>query len=307
MSSKISIILPTFNRAHLIEDMLVSIQNQTYKDFECLIVDDGSSDNTEIQISPFLSDNRFRYKRRSNNYASGLPGARNCGIDWATGDFIIFFDDDDIVHPDNLKITVRELCQSRSSFCISGRETFEGEFDKSFSTENEYKLEKIDGITVLPKLVKEEFLLNSTAVLWDKNCFENIRFEESLMYAEDWECYSRILSQGFSGIKISKTLYYGRKHKASNTGEYYSGSPFRKKSKIKAALLIIENLKKKNLLSIDLIKHFNWLSVLLKSYDLHKKILEQVESLSLKTILKIKYHFSFLFIELIKFKKILKN
>jgi glycosyltransferase involved in cell wall biosynthesis len=94
---KVSIIMATYNRAHFIVETLVSIQNQTFLDWECIIVDDGGTDNTKEVIKPIIEeDKRFLYVQRDDIYQKGLPGCRNNGLDIAKGDYIIFFDDDDI-------------------------------------------------------------------------------------------------------------------------------------------------------------------------------------------------------------------
>jgi len=91
MNPTISIILATYNRAHFIEETLCSIQNQTFKDWECLIIDDGGNDNTFEVITPILkSDSRFTFQKRLDNYQKGLSGSRNYGLDIAKGDFVIF-------------------------------------------------------------------------------------------------------------------------------------------------------------------------------------------------------------------------
>ena len=96
MEKKVSIIMATYNRAQFIMETLNSIKNQTYKNWECLIIDDGGSDNTEDVIAPLLKkDTRFKFLKRTDKYLKGLPGCRNYGLDVAQGDYIIFFDDDD--------------------------------------------------------------------------------------------------------------------------------------------------------------------------------------------------------------------
>src|SRR5258705_6384267 len=102
---KVTIIMATYNRSHFILETLSSIQNQTYSEWECLIIDDGGTDNTLEIITPVLdTDLRFKFVKRPDQYKKGLPGCRNYGLDLAKGDYIIFFDDDDIVHPQNLEL-----------------------------------------------------------------------------------------------------------------------------------------------------------------------------------------------------------
>ena len=142
---KVSIIMATYNRAHFIVETLHSIIKQTHAHWECIIVDDGGNDNTAEVISPILEkDARFTFSRRNDTYQKGLPGCRNYGIDKATGDFIIFFDDDDIAHPQNLEICVHELSTKDISFCRYIRKTFTGDFDYNFDYSKEYTSFYID-------------------------------------------------------------------------------------------------------------------------------------------------------------------
>ena len=96
-----SIVIPVFNRADSIGPTLQSVKQQTFGDFECLIVDDGSKDGEDlVRVVDALNDTRFRLIRRENG---GGGAARNTGIDAATGRFIAFLDSDDQFHLDKLE------------------------------------------------------------------------------------------------------------------------------------------------------------------------------------------------------------
>ena len=100
----VSIIIPTFNRAELIGETLDSILAQTYSDWECIIVDDGSTDNThEIVTAYQKKDARFQFDHRPTDRLSGGNAARNYGFKISKGNFIQFFDSDDIMEPDHLE------------------------------------------------------------------------------------------------------------------------------------------------------------------------------------------------------------
>ncbi|WP_405199461.1 glycosyltransferase family 2 protein [Christiangramia sp. LLG6405-1] len=259
---EVSIIMATYNRAHLIIESLISIQNQTFENWECIIIDDGSTDETSAQLEPYLSDSRFRYLPRSAKHKKGLPGCRNYGIELAKGDYIVFFDDDDIAHPDHFKITIPILKENDFQFCHYTREVFFGEFNREFNRNLNYGYKHIN-YKNLDKIITHELPFNSCAVIWKKECFFNNRFHEDLLYAEEWELYSRLLSNGFTGISIDKTLYFGRKHNASNTGEFYLGNKIRRESKIKAIKLVAQNLMEKELLTPLLTRYFIQLAFLL--------------------------------------------
>lgn len=88
----ISIITPTYNRANLLPNMIESVQRQTYSNWELIIVDDGSTDNTEDVIQAYLTDKRIQYLKKQN---SGATHTRNVGANLAKGTFLTFLDSDD--------------------------------------------------------------------------------------------------------------------------------------------------------------------------------------------------------------------
>jgi glycosyltransferase involved in cell wall biosynthesis len=92
-----SVVICTFNRADVVGSAIDSALAQTYDDFELIVVDDGSTDRTGDVLDGYQTDPRFRAIRRPNG---GLSAARNTGLDAATGRFVAFFDDDDVVDPD---------------------------------------------------------------------------------------------------------------------------------------------------------------------------------------------------------------
>ena len=96
---KISVIIPTYNREAVIERSVRSVLQQTYSNLEVIIVDDGSTDNTE-QVIAQIRDERIRYIKQENG---GASSARNAGVKHATADLIAFQDSDDYWHPDKLE------------------------------------------------------------------------------------------------------------------------------------------------------------------------------------------------------------
>lgn len=274
---KVSIIMATYNRAHFLVETLKSVQAQSFKEWECLIIDDGGCDNTPEVISSFLEkDNRFQYVKRPNSYLKGLPGCRNYGLDLAKGDYIVFYDDDDIAHPQNLELCVLELADVTTSFCRYRRNVFFEDFDYNFDYSKIYTSFYIDQKDI-ERMLNNELPFNSCAVMWKAACFKNNRFNENLMYAEEWELYSRILSSGFRGVSIEKSLFFGRKHLNSNTGEFYSYNPIRRESYMKAILLVMQNLKEKELLSASLTRYFVTISKDFTEYNLFNAILNVLD------------------------------
>ena len=107
-SALVSIIVPTYNRAHLIGQTLDSILDQTYQNWECIIVDDGSTDNTQEVVEAFITrDSRFHYFKRPETYKPGGNGARNYGSKLSKGEYINWFDSDDIMLEDFIKLKIQ--------------------------------------------------------------------------------------------------------------------------------------------------------------------------------------------------------
>lgn len=101
MYDLVSIIMPSYNTAQYIADSIRSVQAQTYKNWELLIVDDCSSDDSDDVVAPFLSDARIRYLKNEVN--SGAAVSRNYALREARGRWIAFLDSDDLWHPEKLE------------------------------------------------------------------------------------------------------------------------------------------------------------------------------------------------------------
>lgn len=285
-SPVISIIIATYNRAHLVSEAIESILAQTFKKWECLIIDDGSSDRTEEIIRDFVSkDIRFCYLKRPEKYQKGLPGCRNYGLDLAAGKFVIFFDDDDIVHPQNLEICLNLLNETGLDFCHYRKKSFVEVVPKYDMIQNNLETYQI-GIDELEEVVTNRLALASCTVMWKKTCLEGKRFYEFLSYAEEWELYTRLLLDGCCGIGVDEVLYFNRKHVNSNTGEFWQGNPNRRKDYRKAIELVIDELLKRSRLSDSLVRHFIKTSVFIKD----RRILDYILKKSAKNrFFKIKY------------------
>lgn len=254
---KVSIVIATYNRAHLIEETIRSIQAQSYVLWECLVIDDGGTDNTkEIVESLMDNDVRVKFFTRSDPFKKGLPGSRNYGIEKANGDYIIFFDDDDIIHPLNLETCISVLTTNTDKyFCNYQKYSFEGVFDYNSIDKTKTFNEVVTDNHFLEKMIRGVIPVASCTVMWKKECFKNNLFNENLMYAEEWELYSRVISKGIQGVLIDKVLYFNRKHSNSNTGEFWNNNPIRLSSYKYAVKLVFDNLVSKEMLTRPLLKY----------------------------------------------------
>lgn len=292
MKPSVSIIVPTYNRAHFIAETLKCIENQSFKKWECLIIDDGSTDNTRELLKPFLEkDQRFKFYSRSKIHLKGPSGCRNQGIELSKGENIIFFDSDDVIHPDNLKICIDILNQyPELSYCRYEKQAFKGEWlNKSFENKDNFKVAVIDLKDIAP-IVTNKLPFACCTVMWRRKALGAMRFDEKLSYAEEWEYYIRLLSEGIRGASLNTVLYYHRKHPKSNTGEFWAHHKIRRDSNISAILKSMETLKIKRLLTERLTKYFIRLGFFLDS----RQVLQKALSYSAKgMIFKFKYQAGF--------------
>jgi GalNAc5-diNAcBac-PP-undecaprenol beta-1,3-glucosyltransferase len=226
--SKITIILATYNRAHLIVETLHSIRNQTYENWECIIVDDFSVDNTKEVIEEFIRlDDRFSYFLKTAKYRKGLSGTRNQGLDIAAernAEYIQLFDDDDIMHPKKLELQIGPFLADESiDFTICKyRHYYDDEILK-------FEL-KDEDCNVLSQNLFEDFYLckmgiNSLGPIWKANLILKYRFDEDLLYAEERDLYLKIFLLEKPNYKnIDYVLFYYRKHLVSNTINRYDSN-----------------------------------------------------------------------------------
>jgi len=109
----VSVIIPTYNRANLITDTINSVLSQTYKNYEIIIIDDGSTDNTKEVLSPYM--NKIAYIYQDNQ---GASAARNTGIRYAKGEYIAFLDSDDLWLPFKLEKQVKILKKHKDVYLV---------------------------------------------------------------------------------------------------------------------------------------------------------------------------------------------
>lgn len=105
MDNLVSIIMPSWNTAQFIAESIQSVINQTYKNWELLIVDDCSTDDTDNIVEPFLTDARIKYFKNEKN--SGAALTRNRAMREAKGEWIAFLDSDDLWMPEKLEKQIR--------------------------------------------------------------------------------------------------------------------------------------------------------------------------------------------------------
>ncbi len=173
--------MATYNRAHLIEKSLDSIKNQTSSLWECIVVDDRSTDNTGEIVSSFCKkDPRFIYHVRPIDRPKGPSACRNFGIENAQGNYIQFFDDDDIMFPVLIEEKLSIIENSNIDVVIAPSLAFNVK-KQNFTKQNEVFSENLVSDYVTGKLT-----WYCCGPLWRKE-FLTERFDENIQTLEDWD------------------------------------------------------------------------------------------------------------------------
>lgn len=196
-----SIILTTYNRAELIKRAVDSVLQQTFSDFELLIIDDCSSDSTQIQINSY-TDDRIRYFRNEIN--SGVSISRNVGISHARGTYLAFLDDDDEYFPHFLE-TVFQAFQYNHSLDFLWTS-----YQKIITSQNKVSHHIWKSFNNLNYLTQLSF---SFGVVIKKICFNSIGyFDKNLKTNEDLDIFFRLVQHHFKGNSLPNVLIKIHQH-----------------------------------------------------------------------------------------------
>lgn len=184
----VSVIITTFNREDFLEKAIASVVNQTYKNIEIIVVDDGSKINYAEKICGKFNKCKYYYK---NN--GGLSSARNYGIQKAKGEYIAFLDDDDLFLKHKIEVQVAILIQKKDIYCvhssasiIDGNDNLTGEIIGS----SKEKAHKRSGNVFWNAL--GVWVVKSPTPLFRKEVFDKILFDEEIMVGEDVDFYQRM-------------------------------------------------------------------------------------------------------------------
>lgn len=208
MSFKVSIIVPCYNQAQYLGYALQSILNQTHENWECIIVNDGATDNTkQIAEKWCAKDERFLYLEKKNG---GLSSARNAGLNIANGDYIQFLDADDVLDSRKFEESLKKLKKvTNPSIVVT---SFLMLNDKTNKLESSYCVLKQDLLTYNNILYKWdiEFTIPIHCGLFPTTISKKIGFEESLRGKEDWLFWIRITQQQVKILFLDQPLAYYR-------------------------------------------------------------------------------------------------
>lgn len=218
----VSIIIPTFNRAHLIGETLNSVINQTYPNWECIVIDDGSTDYTQELLRFYCDlDARIRYYHRPKDRPKGANACRNYGFEISRGKYINWFDSDDLMDSILLRRKV-DLLESNLNwdYCLSSMSSFYAE-----GRENEIlRTTKVEFNEVFRDYVMGKFSAGTPSVLWRRKIFikQDRLFDENISNSQDLEFYSRLFLENKNVGVLNTPLIYFRVHDKSVSEEFFS-------------------------------------------------------------------------------------
>ncbi|MGV6845008.1 MAG: glycosyltransferase family 2 protein [Lutibacter sp.] len=235
MKQLISIIIPVFNREKLIEETLNSVIKQSYKNWECLLVDDNSTDKSVNIIEKYSKiDSRFMLLKRPKNRVKGANACRNYGFEKSEGEFIQWFDSDDIMHKDMLKIKLNKLIQNNVDFVVSEGLEFQNSINNIV-----HKWDLITSENPLIDHITGKINFHTNGPLFKRKFLQNkMLFNETLQRKQEWEFYSRLLIGNTNYSPINKPLYYFRNHDKSINGINDKNTLY---SRIKSTNLVFKN------------------------------------------------------------------
>ncbi|PEA19358.1 glycosyl transferase family A [Bacillus cereus] len=198
--ARVTVLMPVYNGENYLREAIESILNQTYEDFELLIINDGSTDKS-LEIINSFHDSRIRLI--SNEVNLKLIRTLNKGLDLATGEYIARMDSDDIAHPQRLELQVKKMDEDKEIVICGTSLRFIGKrFSTPFLVEGE---ENIKNYLVVKNCLMHPSVMIRSAVFKK----ENIYYDEEFIHAEDYELFQRV-SGNYKVINLKQPLLFYR-------------------------------------------------------------------------------------------------
>jgi len=216
----ISVIIPIYNVSEYLERCVNSVQGQSYKNLEIILVDDGSTDGSETICNDLEKhDSRIKVVRQKN---LGVASARNAGLDASTGEYISFVDSDDYVHPDFIKYLYSKLIENDCEISIcSFVGTDRWEYSKDINWEE--KVDIYDKRQILNEFYSD--MHGAIIMLWNKlisrKCIDGIRFDDGYIHEDEGTTFKFLYNANRIAF-CHEVLYFYYDRRGSITGNPYS-------------------------------------------------------------------------------------
>ena len=209
MSPIVSVILPTFNHLHYIETTIRTVCAQAFTNFELIIVDDGSSDETPVRLRAMVAaDARLRYVRLQHG---GAAAARNVGLDQARGRYVAFVDADDLLHPAYLYTLVTAAESSQADLVLCRAQPFDDGQPCDFAEPSSSAERAMDSRAALSALLRAEIEPKLYNRLYRRATLCDLRLRPDMQH-ENLEYSARLLIQAQTVLQIEQSLYGYRRN-----------------------------------------------------------------------------------------------
>ena len=201
MKDLVSIVVPLYNSALYIEKCVRSCLEQTYENIEVVVVDDGSTDDGLNVVNGIMNeDERVKVFHKENG---GVSSARNIGIEKANGEYVCFVDADDCLDEDFIESMVGCMVENGADFCFSDRI-----WDKN---KNRLNSRVITSAEAEAKLLGTRIPVGCWNKMYNRKCFENIRFDEQLFYGEGLKFIISVAHEASKIVMCNCASYHYRK------------------------------------------------------------------------------------------------
>ena len=214
--NKFSIIVPIYNVEHYLENCLESIVNQTYTNYECILVCDKSTDNSTKTAEKYAEKYNFKYIYKEN---TGLSKARNTGVNLSSGDYILFLDGDDYYEPNLLETLNVNLYDTPDLLRFQAREIFK---DNTVSY-NEVGFDSMIGTESFKYIINNHFVENAWLYCYNRKFYQNNNFTfMDDCIAEDYGLIPLIIARAKSikSIDFIGYNYVKRENSLMNNNDY---------------------------------------------------------------------------------------
>lgn len=210
----ISVVIPLYKVESYIKSCLISLENQSFKDFEVIVVNDGSPDRSADIVEDFIKSSKLNV-RLINQENRGVSAARNKGIDYISGEYLCFMDSDDMLDSEYLMIMQKEINMRGGDICICRSRHIDENESRVYTFKDEYKSEELSKNQILEKLLYGEVSAGIWAVLCRRDVLGELRFAENFRYSEDLEMVWKLAAVSNKIVSVNAPLYGYRIRKGS--------------------------------------------------------------------------------------------
>jgi glycosyltransferase involved in cell wall biosynthesis len=208
---KIAIIIPVYNREHLLTYTLESILAQSFTDWECILIDDHSTDaSLEVMEKYQNKDSRFKAYKRPNELKKGANACRNFGFTKSIAQTIKWFDSDDIMLPDHLDIAYQTLIEKDLDFVVT--DTINFDHDTNALLDKPYSFDRTKESITAENLAYIRIGWITDDFLGTRKIVDSVKFNENIMDGDEYNFFIKVLQNEVKGAFISQTLTHRRIH-----------------------------------------------------------------------------------------------